>query len=91
MPHLVDEEEQDEADGKRPAESQAVGGDRDQHRPERGQGLDLDQGQEEELGLARQDRERDQGSAELLQPRLLALPVQILGRRRFGRDQRLGR
>src|SRR5689334_353017 len=91
MPHLVDEEQEDEADGKRPAEGQGVCRDRDEHRPERRYGFELDQSQEQRLSLADQVDERHEARAELLESRAIALLIQLLGRRRLSYEVRLRR
>ena len=72
--HLVDEQQHDEADRELPAPDQAVGGDRDEHRPRRRQDLQLRQQQQDDLDLGRelrdQQRERRDPAAGALLPRL---------------------
>ena len=77
VPHLVDEQQQHEAEPEPPAEDPRVGGQRDEHRARRGEDLRLRQDDQQELELrtelGQQRSERDDAAADALEEALVLL------------------
>ena len=75
MPQLVDQQQQDEADGEAEAPDQRVGADRDEHRPRRREELQLRGEQQDALELRAELRQHEadggQPAADALEQRLL--------------------
>ena len=91
VPHLVNEDQHDEADRELPAPQQAVGGDRHQRAARGRQHLYFGRQQEQCLELREQRDDRSAGRAELLAyPGSPRLAERFAGGRAAGRRRRHG-